>query len=118
MRWFVERNRLGLVTLNDNRTSVDDAYSNLPTGSSVRIYASKIAQHFDADNDGLVEVPEQYHEAIVNKAIASGYEIPPNQNFQAAQYFNAAYLELGKKARKWKRMGRIGGTKTIVPQDF
>ena len=61
MRWFVERNRLGLVTLNDNRTSVDDAYSNLPAGSNVRIYASKIAQHFDSDNDGLTEIPEQYH---------------------------------------------------------
>jgi hypothetical protein len=118
MRWFVERNRMALVTLNDNMTSIDDAYSNVPAGSKVRIYGSKIAQHFDKDNEVLPEIPEQYHEAIVYKAIAAGYEIPPNQNFSAAQYFNGYYMDIVKKAKKWKRAGRIGGTKTIIPIDF
>jgi len=118
MRWFVERNRLAIVSLSDDRTSVDDAYINIPVGSKVRVYGSKIAQHLDTDNEVLTEIPEQYHEAIVYKAIANGYEIPPNQNFQAAQYFNAYYADLVKKAKKWKRAGRIGGTKQIIPFDF
>tara|TARA_R100000781_G_C4063178_1_gene121779 strand:+ start:670 stop:1059 length:390 start_codon:yes stop_codon:yes gene_type:complete len=118
MRWFVERNRLALIAVNPDRTSVDDKYINLKAGSKVRIYGSKIAEHFSVDVDSLPEIPEQYHEAIVYRAIATGYEIPPNQNFQAAQYFNGYYADIVKKARKWKRNGRLGGTKTIVPMDF
>ena len=118
MRWFAERNRLALVLVNERKTSIEDLYQNIPTGSKVRIYGSKIAQHFDEDNNVLTELPEQFHEAIVYKAIASGYEIPPTQNFQAAQYFNAAYAELVKQASKWKKMGRVTGVKHIKQIDF
>lgn len=118
MRWFVERNRMALVTLNQSRTGVEDAYENVPIGTKVRIYGAKIAQYFDADVITLPEIPEQYHEAIVYKAIANGYEVPPNQNLQSAQYFNAAYMEIVKNAKKWKRTGRIGSTHYIQPVDF
>ena len=118
MRWYVERNRLALVALNESRTSVEDLYNNIPVGSKVRIYGSKIAQHFDADVNTLTEIPEQFHEAIVYKAIAQGYEIPPTQDFKAAQYFNGGYAEIVKNAKKWKRAGRTGGVKFIKQIDF
>ena len=118
MRWYVERDRLGLVALQDDRTSVETMYSNLPSGSQVRIYGAKIAQHFDADTDTVQEIPEQFHESLVWRAIAAGYEIPPNQNMQAAMYFEAKYQKAVKDARKWKQLGRQGGTSFIRPMDF
>ena len=118
MRWFVERDRLALVELQDDRTSVETAYKNLPSGSSIRLYGAKIAQHFDPDTNTIPEIPEQYHEALVFRVIAAGYEIPPNQNMQAAMYFEAKYQKAIKDARKWKQMGRQGGTGYVVPMDF
>ena len=87
MRWYAERDRIAVVSLDKKATIVDDLYTNLPTGSIVRIYGAKIADHFSANNDSLTELPEQFHEAIVYKAIANGYETPPNLNPEMAMYF-------------------------------
>ena len=118
MRWYVERNRLAVVTVNSNATIVDNLYSNLPIGSELRIYGGKIADHFSTTNDDLPEIPEQFHEAIVYKAIATGYETPPNLDPNLATYFKSQYNELVKKAKKWKKSGRAGGFATISPRDF
>jgi len=75
MSWYLERNRLAIVSSN---SGVDGGVINIPAGSQVRIYGAKIADPFSASNDSLMELPEQFHEAIVYKAIATGYETPPN----------------------------------------
>ena len=117
MRWYVERDRLGLVSLQDDRTSVETQYSNLPSGAQVRIYGAKIAQHLDAETNTVTEIPEQYHEALVWRAVAAGYEIPPNQNLQNSMYFHKMYEDTITRARKWKRKGRLGGWGKIKEND-
>ena len=123
MLWYIERNRLALVRHDETATKPEDAYLNLKLSSdtdsyTVRLYGNKIAQHFDADNQVLDEIPEQYHEAIVQKAVAWGYEIPPNQELQSAAYFHKMYENTVKNARKWKRMGRTGGWGKIVEDNW
>ena len=110
MRWYIERNRLALFTFDETATREEDKYINLvavdSSGSveegnfvpavnyTVRLYGNKIAQHFDTDNVTLDEIPEQYHEAIVQKAVAWGYEIPPNQELQSAMSVSYTHLTL------------------------
>jgi len=118
MRWYIERNRLAVVQVNDSANIVDDLYNNIPLGSELRIYGGKIAEHFSASNNSLDEIPEQFHEAIVYKAIATGYETPPNLDPNLASYFKGEYNQLIKKAKKWKKMGRTGGYATISPRDY
>ena len=114
MRWFLERNRMAIFRLDETATQEEDKYLNLTLESDsdtyqVRMYGSKIAQYFTPDNVLLEEIPEQYHEAIVQKAVGWGYEIPPTQNFQSAMYFHKMYEDTVSRAIKWKRMGRTGG---------
>ena len=113
MRWYIERNRIAIFQLDETATQEEDKYINLVATDekeyAVRLYGNKIAQHFTADNVLLDEIPEQYHEAIVQKAVGWGYEIPPTQNFQSAMYFHKMYEDTVSRAIKWKRMGRTGG---------
>jgi len=125
MRWYVERNRIAIFKFDETANQEEDKYSNLeatagvgvlgeegyvaPKEYQVRLYANKIAQHFTADNVLLEEIPEQYHEAIVQKAVAWGYEIPPTQNLQNAMYFHKMFEDTVSRAIKWKRTGRTGG---------
>ena len=118
MRWYTERDRLAVVSLSDSATSVDDMYVNIPAGSSVRIYGAKVADPFTANNEELTELPEQYHEAIVYKAISMGYEVPPNLNPEMAMYFKSQYEEKVKNAKKWKKVGRVGGFQQVKALDF
>ena len=125
MRWTIERNRLAIFSYDDTATKEEDMYLNLvATAASgvegepgyvpavdftVRLYGNKIAQYFDEITTTLPEIPEQYHEAIVQKAVAWGYEIPPTQNIELAMYFHKMYEDTVTRARKWKRTGRTGG---------
>tara|TARA_Y100000310_G_C20619402_1_gene782435 strand:- start:1085 stop:1498 length:414 start_codon:yes stop_codon:yes gene_type:complete len=114
MRWLIERNRLSLFRYDETATKEEDMYLNLKLDDSldtysVRLYGNKIAQYFDEDTTTLPEIPEQYHEAIVQKAVAWGYEIPPNQNLETAMYFHKMYEDTVTRAKKWKRTGRTGG---------
>jgi len=134
MRWYIERNRLALFTFDDTAIKDEDKYINLVAVDSsgtveegnfvpainytVRLYGNKIAQHFDADNINLDEIPEQYHEAIVQKAVAWGYEIPPNQELQTAMYFHKMYEQTVKRAKKWKKTGRTGGWGKIAEDNW
>ena len=118
MRWYAERKRLAIVSVNSSATAVDDLYINIPIGSKVRIYGAKIPEHFSANNDTLDEMPEQFHEAIVYKAISMGYEVPPNLNPEMAIYFKTQYEERLREAKKWKKQSRIGGPRFLRPVDF
>ncbi|MAH44993.1 hypothetical protein CMI37_04140 [Candidatus Pacearchaeota archaeon] len=114
MRWLIERNRLSLFRYDETATKEEDMYLNLKLDDSldtysVRLYGNKIAQYFDEDTTTLLEIPEQYHEAIVQKAVAWGYEIPPTQNIELAMYFHKMYEDTVTRAKKWKRTGRTGG---------
>ena len=125
MRWLVERNRLAIFRYDETATKEEDMYLNLvatPASGvlgepgyvaavdfNVRLYGNKIAQYFDENTTTLPEIPEIYHEAIVQKAVAWGYEIPPTQNIELAMYFHKMYEDTVTRARKWKRMGRTGG---------
>jgi len=63
------------------------------------------------------EIPDRYHKAIVDKAIAMGYRDPRNQNIQNAQYFETLYLEAKRRAKKLAK-SNFQTTGRIVPQDF
>ena len=123
MRWIIERNRLALFRYDETATKEEDMYLNLTLVDdadtfSVRLYGNKIAQYFDENTTTLPEIPEQYHEAIVQKAVAWGYEIPPNQQLETAMYFHKMYEDTCTRARKWKRMGRHGGWGKVKEDDW
>ncbi len=111
--YYIERNRLFLAEDNG-----DGTYKNIPEGSNVRIYGTKQADHFELDNDLLLDIPSQFHEAIVYRAIGTGYETPPNINPKVAIYFTDVYNKLVRKAKKWKTRGRQGTFGNIIPRDF
>ena len=118
MRWYAERKRLAIVSRDNKASTIDDMYINIPSGSKVRIYGAKIPEHFSLDNDTLSELPEQFHEAIVYKAISTGYETPPNLQPELAQYFKAQYEEKVREAKKWKKQSRVGGPRFLKPMDY
>ena len=118
MRWYAERKRLAIVSRDDKASSIEDMYTNIPAGSTVRIYGAKIPEHFSLTNESLTELPEQFHEAIVYKAISMGYETPPNLQPELAQYFKSQYEEKVKNAVKWKKQSRVGGPRFLKPIDF
>ena len=136
--WFVKRGKLGLVedaTGGGTVNGVARKYQSVSTaGLSVRYDAILKNPHFDKnttprlDNEWGYEgrtpmeqkplFAEQFHEAIVYKAIAIAYEVSPALDVNKIQYFEAKYQQIVKKAKGFARRYYNGGTMRINPTDF
>lgn len=130
--WFIERGRIGLIEDGTTTTvdgvsttaiSISEAKSllikglSLPTKFPIGQNANHEASYTDNFHGPLDEIPIQFHEALAYKAIAVGYQDPRNMKIELAQYFDAEYEKLCKRAKKFAR-SNYQTTGHIVPQEF
>lgn len=113
--WWIDRDSIAIAT----QSSTTDAFTG-PTGSKqVTLFVTKRCDHFsptlteDLSTTGL---PNEFHEAIVAKAIQRGYEM---KNPQLAEYWNSKYDRKRVEATKYGNIGRDGSSSyTIKGYDF
>tara|TARA_R100000458_G_scaffold58486_1_gene66625 strand:+ start:1665 stop:2054 length:390 start_codon:yes stop_codon:yes gene_type:complete len=121
--WYIDKTgKIGIVEQVRN-TITKDGYNSDWTSiteiKGVRVYA--ISKDTDIPINSLTtsynQIPTQFHEAIVYKAIASGYKDPRNLDIKLAQYFDNEYLLAVKEGRKFGK-SNYTDVGTIRPQDF
>tara|TARA_R100001129_G_C5300007_1_gene242292 strand:- start:1121 stop:1519 length:399 start_codon:yes stop_codon:yes gene_type:complete len=124
--WFIDtstvRARMGIVEQVTNVLTKDGHttdFKAITEAKDITIYA--IARDYDLTVNNMAstwsQIPLQFHEVIVNKAIANGYKEPRNMDIQVAQYFDNEYLLGLKEAKKFSR-SNYQTTGKIKPQDF
>ena len=63
------------------------------------------------------EIPEQFHETLINRVIANGYERKV-ETIPLANYFHQKYEVGVKKGKAYAYKGRDGSKISITPSDF
>ena len=129
--YFVDNNRLALIEKNGT-TTTDNAstvFKSISVAKPIRINTICKATHFNTGTSisstdytntaagPLVDIPVQFHEALVFKVIAMGYKTPPSMQIDVAQYFDMEYDKVVKQAKKYARSSFIQ-TGMIAPVDF
>ena len=123
--WWTEEGSILLGYYDESKTEAEQFVSPDSTiaGQSLTLFYNKKAKHFDIPSQSrnwqeqVPEIPEQFHDALVNKAIALGYERKP-ETLQLAQYFNGKFEDDVKNGRKYAYRGRLGTFRTINSVDF
>ena len=121
--WFVDKlKRIGIVEKLTNAITKDGYTTDWGSISEVkdlRIYA--ISRDTNLSLNSITstwnQIPEQFHEGIINKVIAGGYKDPRNMELELAQYFDTQYLLDVKEAKKYSK-SNYRKTGTIKQQDF
>tara|TARA_R100000458_G_scaffold53525_1_gene55842 strand:+ start:1352 stop:1741 length:390 start_codon:yes stop_codon:yes gene_type:complete len=121
--WFIDKLlKLGIVEKGDNVTTRDGYTSNwksISEAKDLRIYA--ISRDLDLAADNLTntwsQIPAQFHEVIINKAIANGYKDPRHMELNTAQYFDAEYEKGIREAKKYSK-GYYKTHTFVKAQDF
>ena len=121
--WYIDKlGKMGIVEKATNAVSKDGYRSDWKSITAVkatRIYA--ISRDSDISINELTntfnQIPEQFHEILVYKAIAMGYKDPRNMEINNAQYFDMEYIKGVKEGKKFSKSNYtdIG---SISPQDF
>lgn len=65
----------------------------------------------------VCEIPEQFHEALIARVIANGYERKA-ETIPLAQHFHLKYEQGVKQAKNYSYRGRDGSKQMITPMDF
>ena len=121
--WFVDKlNRIGIVEQQTSAMTKDGYISDWKSISEVkdlRLYT--ISRDADLVENALTQtfgqIPNQFHETIVYKAIATGYKDPRHQEIELAQYFDNEYLMGIKEAKKYSK-SNYQSTGIIKGQDY
>lgn len=109
--WFVDKENLGIVERKAN-----GYWGSIAEERRIRKHVTKRGDHLtgvdivDPPHDHLdeqPEFPEQFHMAIVYKAIADLFKLPKNLNMELAQYYELEYMKLIKRAKKYSKRHHI-----------
>lgn len=120
--WWVERDSIGLA-LFDPLESESTRFKSVDEVLTITIFYYKKAEHFntlDSASSSMTEVselPNQFHQYLVDKAIQLGYETKP-EGLNHARYYSKRYEEGVKEAKMFKNRGRISGMVSIKQQEF
>tara|TARA_R100000781_G_C4046712_1_gene115977 strand:+ start:172 stop:561 length:390 start_codon:yes stop_codon:yes gene_type:complete len=121
--WYVDKlKRIGIVEKGTNAVT-KDGYStdwkSITEAKDLRVYAISLDEDLviNTTTGTYSEIPEQFHEVILYKAIATGYKDPRNMEINNAQYFDQEYMLGLKEAKKFSR-SNYQTTGRISQQDF
>ena len=130
--WWIERDSIGLA-LYDPLASEINRFTSLTSALTVTLFYHKKADHFGrqialdgtvtdtTNNANLIdeqnELPEQFHQYLVDKAIQSGYEQKPEM-IQMAGYFERKFEKGIKEGKTYKNRNRISGTRHVRQSNY
>lgn len=120
--YWVERDSIGLA-LYDPVGSEKNNFKSLASAQTVTLFYYKKADHFNTLNEaGMVmseqsDLPPQFHQHLVEKAIQLGYETKPDM-IQMAPYFASKFEKGIKEAKMYSNRGRISGIRTVQQHDY
>jgi hypothetical protein len=121
--WWVERDGVGIAKYNPVATSSASSFKSPDKARTIYLYYYKKANHFTEPSSSsaweseINELPSQFHEHMVEKAIQYGYEMKP-EGIGQAQYFGAKFDQGVKRGRKFAYRGRTGTIKMTSPTDY
>lgn len=119
--WF-ERDSIG-IALYDPLRSEKNRFTSVDAAFTITLFYHKKADHFktlEDDTGGMgdqSELPGQFHQYLVDKAIALGYETKPDM-IQMAPYFNAKFEKGIKEGKMFANRNRVSGMRHVQQNNY
>ena len=126
--YWVERDSIG-IALYDASKSDKELFTSVAAAHTITLFYHKKALHFGVDSSGTStlntttlmsensELPTQFHQYLVDKAISMGYETKPDM-IQMAPYFDSKFEKGIKEGKTFANRGRISGRRRIVQHSY
>lgn len=120
--WWIERDSIGLAEY-DPLEEEKNLFTSPDAVYAITLFYYKKADHFltlDAGASALTEqseLPTQFHQYIVDKAIQYGYEEKPDM-LQHALYYERRFERGIKEGKSFSNRGRISGISSVKQHGF
>lgn len=120
--WWTERDSIGIAKYNPNSEKFSSPGSSQDTKKITLFYYKKATAFTEPSVNtfswtATSDFPGQFHDYIVAKATALGYERKPEQ-LQLAMYFHEKFEKGVREGKAYAYRARAGSVKYIKPVDF
>ena len=115
--WWIERDSIG-IALYDPLKSVKERFTSVDDALTITLFYHKKADHFNTLDSGSSamteqsEIPSQFHQYLVDRAVQLGYETKPEE-IVMAPYFEKKWEKGIKEGKMFANRGRISGMREI-----
>tara|TARA_B100001939_G_scaffold118047_1_gene102444 strand:+ start:2840 stop:3244 length:405 start_codon:yes stop_codon:yes gene_type:complete len=120
--YWIERDSIGLAEYDSTKTEKDQ-FTSLTSALTVTLFYYKKADHFntlDSASSAMTEqseLPLQFHQYLVDRAVQLGYETKPDM-IQMAPYFERKFEKGIKEGKMFANRGRISGIRHVKQSSF
>tara|TARA_R110002051_G_scaffold173923_3_gene244201 strand:+ start:1880 stop:2290 length:411 start_codon:yes stop_codon:yes gene_type:complete len=120
--YWIERDSIGIALL-DPLATEKSRFTSVDAALEITLFYHKKATHFNTLDAGassmteFSELPTQFHQNLVDKAISMGYEQYPN-GINHAIYFDRKFEKGIKEGKSFKNRGRITGIRSVQQNDM
>ena len=120
--YWIERDSVGLAEYDSTKTEKDQ-FTSLTSALTVTLFYYKKADHFntlDSASSAMTEqseLPLQFHQYLVDRAVQLGYETKPDM-IQMAPYFERKFEKGIKEGKMFANRGRISGIRHVKQSSF
>lgn len=120
--YWIERDSIGLAEYDSTKTEKDQ-FTSLTSALTVTLFYYKKADHFntlDSASSAMTEqseLPLQFHQYLVDRAVQLGYETKPDM-IQMAPYFEKKFEKGIKEGKMFANRGRISGIRHVKQSSF
>lgn len=120
--YWIERDSIGLAEYDSTKTEKDQ-FTSLTSALTVTLFYYKKADHFntlDSASSSMTEqseLPLQFHQYLVDRAVQLGYETKPDM-IQMAPYFEKKFEKGIKEGKMFANRGRISGVRHVKQSSF
>ena len=118
--WYIEGDKVALVESSANDSA--SPWTSITTaGKTLRVLSSFIATEFDTtltDDNKTYNLDTRFRRILADYAIATGYEMPENQDLKSAGYFLQKFRSGIISIKKSKNYQKIYGVLAVKPHYF
>lgn len=118
--YWIERDGIGIAKY-DSSENVDNRFTGPAASKTITIFATKYADDFTTTLSASSEIPSEFHDALVFRAVQRGYEVKMAQNPEMAKnasYFQGGFDKLLAEGKKYSNQDRVGGGYSISGDEY
>ena len=122
--YWIERDKIAIAKLDRTATSITNEFTGPEGSKTVTLFVVSKDDEFAIDTgSGKIgpnespNIPAEFHEALVHKALASLYSQDPNA-FQHVPFFDMKFEKAIIEGKKYANTGRDGAAPKIKPAEY
>ena len=120
--WWIERDSIGLAEY-DPRLERKDQFKSVTSAVTITLFYYAKADHFytldhaSSSMSQVNDIPVQFHQYLVDRAIQLGYETQ-SEGIKLASYFEIKFEKGIKEGKMFANRGRVSGMRQIKQTHF